>query len=207
MTKYISTIAVIFILFLLPACATDNHLSNTQVDTSSLTSDTLIVEFDYAKQSGHASNQFAVWIEDTNGNLVKTLYATRFTVNGGYQNRPDSLLTWVDKSGLPSMEKDQIDTITGATPKAGTLSYAWDLTNTNGEALPHGEYLIFVEGSLRWKNHVLYSANIVIGDTPITVSANAEYVYEATDEQAALSADSPENSMIENVTVRFIPVT
>ena len=33
--------------------------------------DIVTVSFDYAKQEGYATNQFAVWIEDANGNLVK----------------------------------------------------------------------------------------------------------------------------------------
>ena len=37
------------------------------------------IDFDYMRMSGKASNQFAVWIEDTESNVVKTIYATDFT--------------------------------------------------------------------------------------------------------------------------------
>ncbi|MDR2558809.1 MAG: hypothetical protein LBC86_04595, partial [Oscillospiraceae bacterium] len=30
------------------------------------------ITFDYEKQSGWASNQFAVWLEDTDGNFIRT---------------------------------------------------------------------------------------------------------------------------------------
>jgi len=165
----------------------------------------VIVTFDYKRQSGTASNQFAVWIEDMDGQLVKTLYATRFTASGGYKDRPDSLALWVEKSGLAAMTKSEVDAITGATPKAGNLSYTWDLTDVNGGVVSPGAYQFFVEGTLRWKNVALYSGVITIGDAPATVQADTEFTYVASDKQAALTSDSPENSMISTVTASFIP--
>ena len=165
----------------------------------------VVITFEYAKQSGSASNQFAVWVEDMDGNLIKTLYTTGYTANGGYINRPDSIALWVEKSSLPNMQKNEVDAITGATPKAGKLSYAWDLSNLDGETIPAGKYMFFVEGTLRWKNFVLYSAAINISDVSDTVQAKAEFFYESSDRYAALTADSPENNMIENVAVSFTP--
>ena len=101
--------------------------------------DEVVIEFEYQKPSGRASNQFAVWIEDAGDNHVKTLFATRYTANGGYKARPDSIPTWVEKSGLASMQKSEIDAISGATPRAGSLSYTWDLTDTNGNRVSPGE--------------------------------------------------------------------
>ena len=163
----------------------------------------VIITFDYKKQSGTASNQFAVWIEDMDGRLIKTLYATRFTANGGYKNRPDSIPLWVEKSGLAALTKSETDAITSATPKAGTLSYSWDLTDTNGNMTASGAYRFLVEGSLRWKNRVLYSGMIEIGKHPVTVQAEAEYFYEAAGKQPALAEDAPENSMISAVSASF----
>ena len=177
----------------------------TKFEPPLLASGEVVVEFDYLAQSGHASNQFAVWIEDADGSLVKTLYATRYTANGGYKNRPDSISIWVDKSDVASMDKKQIDAITGATPKSGALSYTWNLTDTNGDSVQPGEYSVFLEGSLRWKNKVLYSGKIVVGSSHATIQADAEYIYETAQGQAALTSDSPETAMIGNVTVRFIP--
>ena len=164
----------------------------------------VVIEFDFKNQSGRASNQFAVWIEDAGGNLIKTLYATRFTANGGYKNRPDSIPAWVKKSNLASMKKSEIDAITGATPKAGALSYTWDLTDKNGTRVSPGEYSFFVEGSLRWKNRILYSGKIAVSDVPDTVQAEAEFFYEGSGDQPALAHDSPENSMIGTVSVSFV---
>ena len=99
-----------------------------------------------------------------------------------------------------------VDAIAGATPKmSGSQSYAWNLKDINGDTVSHGEYKFFVEGTLRWKNYVLYSGVITIGDTPVTVTADAEYNYETSGNQAALSSESPENAMIGTVTASFTP--
>lgn len=165
----------------------------------------LIVSFDYTAQSGWASNQFAVWIEGLDGNLVKTLYATRFTAAGGYKNRPDSLAAWLEKSGLSSMEKSEADAVTGPTPQSGALAYPWDLTDENGGPVPMGEYRFCVEGTLRWKNRALYTGIVDIGGGALTVLGEASFVYEAAESQPALTEASPENGMIGAVRGEFIP--
>jgi hypothetical protein len=99
-----------------------------------------------------------------------------------------------------------VDAVSGATPKSsGSQSYTWNLKDINGDMVSLGEYRFFVEGTLRWKNYVLYSGVIEISDAPATVQADAEYVYEASDRQAALTGDSPENKMIGAVTARYNP--
>lgn len=192
---------IILILFAAFCSCTDGSQNNPP----SFESGMLTITFDYEKQSGSASNQFAVWIEDMDGNYINTLYATRWTANGGYKTRPDSIALWVEKSGLDSMQKSEVDAIAGATPKAGNLFYSWNLTDTNSKTVLPGDYKFFVEGTLRWKNRVIYSGVIEIGGSPVTVSANAEFIYEASDKQAALTETSPENSMIGSVTASFVP--
>ena len=99
-----------------------------------------------------------------------------------------------------------VDAIAGATPKvSGSQSYAWNLKDINGNTVSPGEYKFFVEGSLRWKNYVLYSGVITISDEPVTVQADVEFVYEKSNNQAALTEDSPENAMIGAVTASFTP--
>ncbi len=172
-------------------------VSGSPTEPSENMAKALNISFNYTRQSGYASNQFAVWIEDMDGYLVKTLYATRYTAGGGYRDRPDSIPLWVEKSGLASLSEDEADEISGATPKAGTLSYVWDLSDNNGVAVSQGEYKVFIEGSLCWKNRVVYSA-VVNTDGSIS-DFEAEYIYEETDGQPALDASSRENEMIKDV--------
>jgi hypothetical protein len=42
-----------------------------------------------------ASNQYAIWIEDMDGNYIDTLYVTRYTAGEGYRRRPKSIRNWV----------------------------------------------------------------------------------------------------------------
>jgi hypothetical protein len=46
---------------------------------------------------------------------------------------------------------------------------------------------------------------IEISDAPATVQADAEFVYETSDRQAALTSDSPENKMIGAVIAKYNP--
>jgi len=98
-----------------------------------------------------------------------------------------------------------VDAISGATPKTGEITFVWNLTDIDGNTVPPGEYRIFIEGTLRWKNYVLYSGVIEIGDSPSNVQADAEYVYAGSGNQSALTSDSPENTMIGAVTISYIP--
>ena len=217
--KSLIAIIVFALLITLCACKNEDKQPETSSDeTNGITGATsvksdetlslggeLTITFDYEKISGWATNQFAVWIEDTDGNYINTLYATKWTANGGYKSRPDSIKIWVKKSGVDSMQKSAVDAISGATPKAGKLSYSWDLTYSNGETVPQGEYMFFVEGTLRWQNHVVYSGVIEIGDNAVTVTAEAEYFFEESGDNPALNEDSLEVAMISGVVAVFEP--
>jgi hypothetical protein len=165
------------------------------------------VSFDYAKVSGYGSNQFAVWIEDANGAYVKTLYATRYTANGGYVSRPDSIPLWVARSGLATLSKEEVSAVTGATPKEGALAYHWDLTDAQGNDAAFGTYTFIVEVSTRGKNRAVYTGSIVIGDAAASAVAERVLFLEESPGYPALTQDAAENGMITNVTASYTPVT
>ena len=162
------------------------------------------ISFHYVRQSGSASNQHAVWVEDMDGKVIRTIYASRWTADGGYRSRPDSIAEWVRRAGLENMVDSEVDAISGATPTTGPLTYIWDLKDAGGNTVPSGDYVIFVEGTLRWKNFVIYSAVITLGNDPDTVSAVAEFHFEGGGRYEELTAGSLETSMIGPVTVEFI---
>ena len=147
------------------------------------------LSFSFSRQSGSASNQFAVWIEDAQGHHVKTLYATRFTANGGWKRRETSIPLWVKRSGLADMTKDQIDSLTGATPRTGTLTYHWDGTDSRNITLSQGDYVICLEGTLRGNNQVIYRAPIKLGQGPASPEVTVEYIGSPPgDERSMISA-------------------
>lgn len=128
----------------------------------------LYIHFTYNKQQGPGSNQYAVWIEDMKGNVVKTLFVTSFTTKGraragqqadrGYHYRPTCVPTWVKHANAEAMSDTEIDGFTGATPKVERCEprFVWDLTDENGKPLKEGTYKFFVEGTYYNNSIVLY---------------------------------------------------
>jgi len=134
------------------------------------------ISFNFTRQSGSASNQYAIWIEDAKGQLVKTLYVVRWTANGGFKTRPTSIPMWVKKSDVANISKAQLDVISSATPRTGALTYTWDGTDSKGAAVPAGDYILILEGTLRWENQVYYRAPIALGKGAASAQVSVEYV-------------------------------
>ncbi|GHU75523.1 hypothetical protein AGMMS49992_19700 [Clostridia bacterium] len=178
----------------LTACSTPAPSPTPQADASS---GSLTISFDFMRQPGSASNQFAVWVENANGQFIRTIFATKFTASGGYKSRPDSIPIWVARSG--------VDGVTSATPQTGVFSCVWDLKDSDGSTVPQGVYKFFVEGTLRWKNQVLFSGVIEIGDSAQSVTVEGDYTYEAAANQPALTDESSEHGMIGIVKAEYIP--
>jgi len=199
MKRVLLLIAVICLL-LTAACGQSAPTADLSAQNGKMT-----VSFDYLAQDGYASNQFAVWVENADGAVVKTLYATRFAAKGGYEKRPDAIPLWVARSGVATMK--DTDAITSATPKSGSLEYSWDLTDASGARVPDGTYRYYVEGTLRWKNSVLFTGEITINTSATSSQASAEYTYAASDDAPALTKDSPENGMIANVMAAYTAPT
>jgi len=154
------------------------------------------ISFSYTKQSGYSSNQFAVWIENSNGDFIKTIYATNFTAKGGWEKRATSLPEWVKKSGLAKLSKTEIDTFSGATPAAGDLKYTWNCTDKAGKRVADGEYKFFIEGTLRGEYKVIYSGIIKVGNEKNEAIVKADYF--------GTSAEKEKN-MLETVKAVYIP--
>lgn len=134
------------------------------------TAKSLEVSFDYVKQTGPGSNQWAVWIENAKGEVVRTLYVTSFTTKGrtrgneelvrGYKKRPDCVPTWVKTAKADNLSDKQIDAFTGATPKAnGRQTYKWDFKDAKGKSVAKGTYKVCVEATLYGKSVILYTGN------------------------------------------------
>ncbi|MCL2801368.1 MAG: DUF2271 domain-containing protein [Treponema sp.] len=121
------------------------------------------ITFTFTRQSGSASNQYAVWIEDVQGQYIKTLYATQWTARGGYSRRPTSIPLWVERSNLANKSSAQVDAVSGATPRTGTVTYTWDGTDSNGVVVPIEEYILILEATLRWENQVYVRAPLYLG--------------------------------------------
>ena len=189
--KRIIALALVGLLLLCAGCGKAEAPSAPPAPTlAPNTPGALTITFDFERQSGVASNQFAVWIEDMDGNMVKTLYATNYTASGGYKKRPDSIALWVERAA----GKSDFDAVAGATPQSGPVAYVWELTYDDGEAVPAGTYRFLVLGTLRWKNTVLCTGEIAVGGTGMSVEASAEFADET----------AKECGMITNVRAEYI---
>ena len=165
-------------------------------DTSSENTAGIEISFTYQRGTTIASNQLAVWVEDAEGAVVKTLLVTDFTAGRrGYRNRTMSLPVWVAAADPESMTDAEIDTVSGATPGQGELVYVWDFTNQSGERVPDGIYTVHVEGTFYWESDVLYTA--VIDTTNLGNEIPVEI------ERTAPDTHENEN-MISDVTIKVI---
>jgi hypothetical protein len=110
-----------------------------------------------------ASNQYAFWIEDMDGNYVDTLYVTRYTAGEGHRRRPQSIRKWVSAANPGNMRSSEIDAISGATPKPGDYVVYWDFTDGKGVPVTGARYRYFIEGTMYMDDDVLYSGVITVG--------------------------------------------
>ena len=60
--------------------------------------------------------------------------------------------------------------MTGATRPAGTYAVTWDGTDTEGNRVPSGDYVVYVEAAREHGPHSLSSGNIELGSAKTSVS-------------------------------------
>ena len=144
----------------------------------------LEVSFNYQKQAGPGSNQYAVWIENGKGEFVKTLFVTSYTAKGrarggepakrGYIVRPACVPTWVKNSKAEEKTDVQLDAVTGATPQSGLQTFTWDFTDEQGKPVPQGTYKVKVEATLIFDSDIVYTGTFSTKDKPGNITLTSE---------------------------------
>lgn len=135
----------------------------------------LEVSFNYQRQAGPGSNQYAVWIENEKGEVVKTLFVTSYTTKGrvrgneqpmrGYIKRPNCVPAWVRAVKANDLSDQQLDAFTGATPQAnGVQTFNWDFTDQQGRSVPAGTYRVVVEATLYQASTITYAGTFSTKD-------------------------------------------
>ena len=146
---------------------------------------TLEVTFNYQKQDGPGSNQYAVWIENEKGEMVKTLFVTSYTTKGrtrgneqpmrGYIKRPACVPTWVKTAKADDLTDQQLDAFTGATPKvSGIQTFTWDFTDQQGKAVRKGTYRVKVEATLFNASTITYTGTFNTNDKPGSIKLTSQ---------------------------------
>lgn len=146
---------------------------------------TLEVSFNYEKQGGPGSNQYAIWIENEKGEFVKTLFVTSYTSKGrarggqpaqrGYIVRPTCVPVWVKTSKAEEKTDEQLDAVTGATPQnSGTQTFSWNFTDEQGKAVPQGTYKVKVEATLYFDSDIIYTGTFTTKDKAGNIALTSE---------------------------------
>lgn len=157
--KFLASLVLCALPFLFSCDKASESVVETNEQTVISNSGELNISFDF-KHGGIASSQFAIWLEDEGGKLVKTIFVTSFTATRGYSFRPDALPIWVSKAKPGAMQDSEVDAVSGATPQNGSLTYSWDGTNDKGVKVESGKYNFFIEGTLYWSSRVLFSGTV-----------------------------------------------
>jgi len=84
--------------------------------------------------------QTAVWIEDTGGAYIATVYVSGFS--GYAREKQVNLPVWSAVSGF-----EDIDDVTGASIDVGHHIHTWDVRDRHGNRVPPGRYTVKVEVS------------------------------------------------------------
>jgi tetratricopeptide (TPR) repeat protein len=124
-------------------------------DLSSAGTPRVEVEFALSYQDELAP-QTAVWVEDSKGEYVKTIYVSGFAGNVG--DRQVTLGTWGASSNF------ETDANSGASIDVGNHAYAWDLTRSGGGPVSPGTYTVRVE-TVYWPSmaYELAEAGVQVG--------------------------------------------
>ncbi|MDD4320260.1 MAG: DUF2271 domain-containing protein [Acidaminococcaceae bacterium] len=153
------------------------------------------ITFNYLKQGGFGSNQFAVWIEDSKGNYIKTLGVTKFVATKGYKTREMALANWVKIAKRTDMNAQQVEAITNATPSTGMQTYEWNCTDAKGKPVEAGEYRYVVEATRYMEDYDIFSGKILVGKKKVASRA----------EMKAVGDTEKNKSMLTDVQAEFTP--
>ena len=179
--KKILTAIIVAGLLAIPSVA----LNSQSEDGLAKRASSLEVSFNYQRQAGPGSNQYAVWIESEKGEVVKTLFVTSFTTKGrtrgneqpmrGYIKRPACVPAWVKASKANDLSDQQLDAFTGATPQVGgTQTFTWDFTDQEGKTVKKGTYKVFVEATLFNASTIMYSGTFSTKDKPGSITLTSQ---------------------------------
>ena len=109
------------------------------VDLSSYPPPVVGIEFELSYRDELAP-QTAVWVEDAEGEFVKTIYVSGFS--GYAKEKQINLPVWAKSS-----EFVDVDAVTGASINLGHHVYVWDVTDHKGVKVKQGQYKVLVEVS------------------------------------------------------------
>jgi hypothetical protein len=132
-----------------------------QIDISQYETPVVVIDFILGFKD-ELPPQTAVWVEDKEGEFIKTIYVSGFS---GYARSGGRIPQWTSSS-----EFIDADAVTGASIDLGHHIYVWDLRDISGKKIKLGEYIIKVETAF-WP-----SMQYQCVEAPLTLGKKAEHV-------------------------------
>ena len=129
----------------------------------------MTIGFTYtAAGGGQVHSPFiAVWIENSAGEMVKTVSLWYKDRESRYLNELQRWAT-TETAFQNAGSNDPYDTVSGATRVAGTYSVMWDGTDAKGSPVALGQYFVCVEAARERGPYELVRGPVAIGGTAST---------------------------------------
>jgi hypothetical protein len=192
---------LISFILLFSSCKVHETKGNKQASEPDVISKTFVeggthLTINFAKGDYHNHPSFAVWVENMNGNLVRTLFVTNAVATGYYNHgdagdgtwltdpgpahRPAALPYWFhkreiiypDQETVPNPKQPVPDAFTGATPKGSfALKTATDLPDI---------YRVMVEVNQPWDWNTFWTNAKFPESSDYKTSAQPSVIYSVT---------------------------
>jgi hypothetical protein len=200
-TKFLLTMTSMALFLILFSCKVQDSKGIKQIEEPVVISKSFIeggpvLTIDFIKGESHNHPSFAVWVEDVNGNLIKTLFVTNAVATGYYNrgdagdgtwltvpgpsNRPAALPYWFhkreniypDQEIVPSPKQPVPDAYTGATPKGSfKLNASTELPDV---------YKVIVEVNQPWDWNQYWTNAKFPDEKDYKTSAQPSFIYSVT---------------------------
>jgi len=113
----------------------------------------------------------AMWLEDEQGALVKTLYVTNDLSSNEYKVG-EACPDWVKQAHWERAPKSEVDAVTGPTPHVGAGSRSFDLAALG---LAPGRYQFKLQVHITDNYNILYRGTLVVSDAASEVTLETLY--------------------------------
>lgn len=113
----------------------------------------------------------AIWLEDADGKLVKTLYVSQ-ELSGTQYKMGDACPDWVNKAQWEKAPKDEVDAVTAPTPMVGGDQMTFDMAALR---IPAGTYGFRFQVHVSEQYNVLYRGQIIVGGPATDIQLETAY--------------------------------
>jgi len=117
--------------------------------------------------SSYRAPYLAIWITDSDRNLVRTL-----AMLGDRARWREETYYWWRRYGRHA--PDLVDAMSEPTRRPGRYHFTWDGHDDFGQAVPDGEYTLFVETAREYGEHAMWRIPLIIGAENFDVSMEPE---------------------------------